>query len=63
MILPDFTHGQRVVFFHCQGHDTTNSAIAFALLNIAKRPDIQQKCIDEIRDVIGDDLSRPVDMK
>jgi cytochrome P450 family 4 len=48
---------------HCQGHDTTNSAIAFTLLNIAKRQDIQQKCFNEIRSVIGDDVNTPADMK
>lgn len=50
-------------FFHCQGHDTTNSAIAFTLYNIGKYQEVQQKCFEEIRDVIGDDLTKPVDMK
>lgn len=55
---------QRIaIIFHYQGHDTTNTAVAFALLNIAKKPDIQQKCFNEICDVIGDDLNKPADMK
>lgn len=50
-------------FFHCQGHDTTNSALAFTLYNIAKHREVQHKCFDEIRNVIGDDKEKPVDMK
>lgn len=50
-------------YFHYQGHDTTNSALAFTLYNIAKYPSIQQKCFDEIRKVIGDNKDGEVDMK
>lgn len=50
-------------FFSSQGHDTTNSAIAFILYNIGKHQAIQQKCFDEIREVVGDDLTTRVNMK
>lgn len=33
------------------------------MFNIAKYKNVQQKCIDEIRTVIGDNLKAPVDMK
>lgn len=51
------------LFFHCQGHDTTNSALAFTLYNIGKHQEVQQKCVDEIQNVFGEDSSKPVDMK
>lgn len=50
-------------YFHCQGHDTTNSALAFTLYNIAKHQSVQQKCFDEICAVIGEDKEAAVDMK
>lgn len=37
-----------------QGHDTTTSAITFCLYEIAKHPDVQQRCFDEIREVFAD---------
>lgn len=43
-----------------QGHDTTKSAITFCLYSIARHPEVQQKCLQEIRDVLGDDHSKPV---
>jgi cytochrome P450 family 4 len=49
--------------FHCQGHDTTNSALAFTLFNIAKHQHIQQKCFDEICEVVGSDKDTSVEMK
>lgn len=38
-----------------QGHDTTTSAILFTLYNIAKYPEVQRKCFDEIKEVFGND--------
>lgn len=35
------------------GHDTTISAITFALYNLAKYPDVQQKCAEEAIKVFG----------
>lgn len=43
------------VIFHCQGHDTTASGIAFALYNIALHQDIQRKCYEEIQSILGQD--------
>lgn len=43
-----------------QGHDTTTSGITFCLYCIAQNPDVQQKCFQEIRDVLGDDRTKPV---
>lgn len=43
-----------------QGHDTTTSGITFCLYCIAQNPDVQQKCFDEIKGVLGDDPTRPV---
>lgn len=42
-----------------QGHDTTTSGITFCLYNIAKYPEVQEKCIKEIREVFGDDKTAP----
>ncbi|CRK95471.1 CLUMA_CG008940, isoform A [Clunio marinus] len=49
--------------FMFEGHDTTNSAIAFTLYNIGKYKYVQQKCFDEIKRVIGDDRNKPITMK
>lgn len=49
--------------FMFEGHDTTSSALAFILYNLAKNQDIQQKCYEEIQTVIGDDKEKSVDMK
>lgn len=53
---------EEVDTFIFEGHDTTMSAITFALYSIAKFADVQRKCIDEIRAVIGDDRSTPITM-
>lgn len=44
-----------LLIFHCQGHDTTASGIAFTLYNIAKHGDIQRKCFEEVQSVLSDD--------
>lgn len=38
-----------------QGHDTTASCITMCLYNIAKYPEVQKKCVEEIRNIFGDD--------
>lgn len=42
-----------------QGHDTTTSGITFCLYNIAKHPEVQEKCFKEIRTVFGNDKTAP----
>ncbi|KAG4077654.1 hypothetical protein HA402_008904, partial [Bradysia odoriphaga] len=43
-----------------EGHDTTKSAISFCFYSLARYPDVQQKCFEEIRNVLGDDRSKTV---
>lgn len=43
-----------------QGHDTTASALTFSFYCIAKHPEVQKRCFQEIRDVLGDDCTTPV---
>lgn len=54
---------EEVDTFMFEGHDTTTSAIAFCLYNLAKYPDTQQKAFDEIINVIGDDISQPTNLQ
>jgi cytochrome P450 family 4 len=61
--LTDLEIREEVDTFVFEGHDTTTSGIAFCLFNLAKNPKIQQKCFDEICDVIGDDLEKSVTLK
>lgn len=52
---------EEVDTFMFAGHDTTTSAIAFCLYNLAKHPEAQRKVYDEIRNVIGDDVDRAME--
>lgn len=49
---------EEVDTFMFEGHDTTTSGITFCLYNIAKYPDVQAKCIEEINAVLGSDLQK-----
>jgi cytochrome P450 family 4 len=46
-----------------KGHDTTSSAIAFTLLNLAKNPDVQNRVLEECEEILGDDLSQAPSMQ
>lgn len=56
----ELTHFDIHVF---QGHDTTTSGITFCLFNIARHPEVQEKCFKEILDIIGDDKRAPTSLK
>lgn len=51
--LNDIDIREEVDTFMFAGHDTTSSAIAFVLHNVAKYPDVQQKLHEEIVNVLG----------
>jgi cytochrome P450 len=38
----------------CTGHDTTTSAISWAMYALAKYPDMQQRVLDDVTEVMGD---------
>ncbi|KAI7883813.1 cytochrome P450 [Mucor mucedo] len=46
-------------FFFIAGHDTTSSALSFAIHHLAQNPDIQQKAREEAIAILGDE---PVDV-
>lgn len=48
--------------FWQKGHDTTTSGITFCLYNIAKHPEVQEKCINEIVSVFGTDGKQPISL-
>ncbi|XP_030378385.1 probable cytochrome P450 4d14 [Scaptodrosophila lebanonensis] len=54
---------EEVDTFMFEGHDTTTSGISFTLYLIARHPQVQAQLFQEIREVIGDDKSRPVGMR
>ncbi|XP_037041423.1 cytochrome P450 4d1-like [Bradysia coprophila] len=54
---------EEVDTFMVEGHDTIKSALTFCFYAIAKHPEVQRKCFQEIRDVLGDDPMRPVTLK
>ncbi|XP_058978260.1 cytochrome P450 4d1-like isoform X2 [Musca domestica] len=51
---------EEVDTFMFEGHDTTSSAVTFCFYNLANYPECQQKCFEEIVQVLGKDKSKPV---
>lgn len=51
---------EEVDTFVFEGHDTTTSAISFALLNLAKYPDAQQLVFEESQNILGDKMASTI---
>ncbi|XP_061400078.1 probable cytochrome P450 4d14 [Musca vetustissima] len=54
---------EEVDTFMFEGHDTTTSGICFTLYLLSRHPKVQQKVLEEIHTVIGEDKDKPVTMK
>ncbi|XP_061400079.1 probable cytochrome P450 4d14 [Musca vetustissima] len=54
---------EEVDTFMFEGHDTTTSGICFTLYLLSRHPEVQQKVLEEIHSVIGEDKDKPVTMK
>ncbi|GJQ86414.1 hypothetical protein Trydic_g10323 [Trypoxylus dichotomus] len=58
---PEFTEEhirEEVDTFMFEGHDTTATAITFALENLARNPDVQRKAYEEVRTIFSDNPTR-----
>lgn len=54
---------EEVDTFMFEGHDTTTSGISHTLYLISRHPEVQNKLFQEIREVIGDDRTKPITMR
>ncbi|KAH8302751.1 hypothetical protein KR044_010524, partial [Drosophila immigrans] len=54
---------EEVDTFMFEGHDTTTSAISFCLWEISRHPEIQDKLLMEILQVLGTDRSRAISLR
>lgn len=53
---------EEVDTFMFEGHDTTTSAICFALYLIARHSQVQQKLYKEIVEVLGKNIDKPINL-
>ncbi|XP_055637107.1 cytochrome P450 4d1-like [Toxorhynchites rutilus septentrionalis] len=61
-VLANLEIREEVDTFMFEGHDTTTSAVAFTLYNLAKYPTVQQKAYEEVISVVGENSAKPVDL-
>ncbi|XP_034477492.1 cytochrome P450 4d2 [Drosophila innubila] len=54
---------EEVDTFMFEGHDTTTSGISFCLYEISRHASVQQRLVNEIHEVLGDDKKRPVTLR
>uniref|UniRef100_A0A1I8P933 Cytochrome P450 n=1 Tax=Stomoxys calcitrans TaxID=35570 RepID=A0A1I8P933_STOCA len=54
---------EEVDTFMFEGHDTTTSAISFALYLIARHPEVQKKLMAEVTQIMGTDRNKPVSFR
>lgn len=54
-LLSDEDIREEIDTFMFEGHDTTTSALSFAVLNLANHPTIQENLYDEIMAMVGND--------
>ncbi|XP_075157456.1 cytochrome P450 4d2-like isoform X2 [Haematobia irritans] len=54
---------EEVDTFMFEGHDTTTSAISFALYLIARHPEVQTRLIEEITEIVGKDRNKAVSFR
>lgn len=54
---------EEVDTFMFEGHDTTTSGISHCLYLLARHPHVQQKIVEEIHYVIGNDRSKTITMR
>ncbi|XP_037914477.1 cytochrome P450 4d2-like [Hermetia illucens] len=54
---------EEVDTFTFEGHDTTTAGISFTLYCLSRQPEVQEKVFSEIREVIGNDKTKPAKMQ